>query len=288
MKHRHGAVWFAPVLSVLVAVLVAVVVAGVANAIPFSPTQKITVADPTAGTDSDYTAQYDIPKGDALFAYQATFTPPEFGVDKDADVPNGAMVGRLTSTSTLGLINQPCTTSLVTLFDLMDASTNTSDTVAFADTFADADGNTLPDGVDKYPEMLTRMFPGLTPRARYFGMANVGGSAVSLNFVIFEPGSDLPGIGARAPSASPPCWTSPAGGCARWMWPTSDSRSLTSSWWALAWTTLRTTATSAMSACWRKPLRPRPGPRCADQAFGSDGVKRCPPHFGVVGQVPDP
>ena len=200
MKHRHGAVWFAPVLSVLVAVLVAVVVAGVANAIPFSPTQKITVADPTAGTDSDYTAQYDIPEGDALFAYQATFTPPEFGVYKDADVPNGAMVGRLTSTSTLGLINQFCAISLVTAFDLMDASTNTSDTVAFADTFADADGNTLPDGVDKYPEMLTRMFPGLTPRARYFGMANVGGSPVSLNFVIFEPGSDLPGIGARDPA----------------------------------------------------------------------------------------
>ena len=197
MKHRHGAVWFAPVLSVLVAVLVAVVVAGVANAIPFSPSQKITIADPTAGTDSDYTAQYDVAKGDALFGYQATFTPPEFGVYKDADVPNGTYVGRLTSTSTLGLINQPCTTSLATVFDLMDASTDTSDTVVIADTFADVDGNTLPDGVDKYPEFLTRMFPGLTPRVRYFGMANVGGSPVSLNFVIFEPGSDLPGIGAR-------------------------------------------------------------------------------------------
>ena len=193
MKRRHGAVWLAPVLVV---VLAAVVVTGVANAIPFSPTISVTVADPTAGANSDFMQVYDIPAGDALFAYQTTLIPAEFGVQKDADVPNGAIVGRLVSTSTLGLLNQKCGTALPTAFDLMDASTDPSDTVVYADQFADMDGNTLVDGADKYPEFLTRMFPGLTPRARMFATANVGGSPVSLNFVIFEPGVTLPGFGA--------------------------------------------------------------------------------------------
>jgi hypothetical protein len=205
MKRRHGAVWFAPVLGVLVAVLVAVVVAGVANAISFNPTLKASVSDPTAGANADVTTEFGLPKGDAQFAVQTTFTPPQFTVAKDADVPNGAIVGKLEALATLGLINQPCTSALPVSVDLMDATTDASaGTVVFDDQFQDADGNTLPDGVDKYPELLTRMYPGLTPRARYFGQASVAGSAVSLNFVIFEPGVTLPGLGALDPASGYP------------------------------------------------------------------------------------
>jgi hypothetical protein len=205
MKRRHGAVWLAPVLSVLVAVLVAVVVAGVANAISFNPTLTASVSDPTAGANTDVTTDFGIPKGDAQFAVTSTLTPPQFTVAKDADVPNGAMVGKLEAVATLGLINQPCTSALPVNVDLLDATTDASaGTVTFDDQFQDADGNTLPDGVDKYPELLTRMYPGLTPRARYFGQASVAGSAVSLNFIIFEPGTTLPGLGALDPALGYP------------------------------------------------------------------------------------
>jgi hypothetical protein len=110
-------------------------------------------------------------------------------VAADADVPDGAYVGSVYTSATLGLINGPCNSELPVGFDLMEATTDTSNTVTFDEQFQDSDGNTLPDGVDKYPDFLTRMFPVLTPRARHFGQASVAGSAVSLNFVLFDPGA---------------------------------------------------------------------------------------------------
>ena len=76
--------------------------------------------------------------------------------------------------------------------------------MTFDEQFQDADANTLPDGVDKFPDFITRMFPGLTPIFRQFGQASVAGSAVSLNFVIFEPGVKSP---ARRQSTPP--WDMP-------------------------------------------------------------------------------
>ena len=78
----------------------------------------------------------------------------------------------------------------------MNATTDTSATVIFDDQFQDADANNLPDAVDKYPDFLTRMLPGVTPRARFFGQASVAGSAVSMNFVVLEPGATIPVLGA--------------------------------------------------------------------------------------------
>lgn len=200
MKRRYGAVSLALVLSVLVAVLAAVAVVRVSDAITFEPTLSASVSDSTAGAAADVTTEFGIPKGSAQFFAQATFTPPEFGVSAAADMPLGALVGKLNANATLGLINGPCNSALPVSVDTMNATTDTSATVTFDEQFQDADANTLPDGVDKYPDFLTRMFPGLTPRARYFGQASVAGSAVSLNFVIFEPGSTLPILGALDPA----------------------------------------------------------------------------------------
>jgi hypothetical protein len=200
MKRRYGAVSLALVLSALVAVLAALVVVQESDAITFEPTLAASLSDDTAGAAADLTTQFGIPAGSAQFFAQATFTPPEFQQTAGADIPIGAMVGQLNANATLGLINGPCNSALPVAFDMMNGTTDTSATVTFDDQFQDADANTLPDGVDKYPDFLTRMFPGLTPVFRQFGQASVAGSPVSLNFVVFEPGSTLPTLGALDPA----------------------------------------------------------------------------------------
>jgi hypothetical protein len=140
-----------------------------------------------------------IPAPDANFAINVTFTPPGFTVASDAEVPNGAIVGELTANATLGLINGPCNAALPVTFEMIEATTNPSLTVTYEEQFQDADGNGLADGVDDYPDFLTRMFPGLTPRARQYGQASLAGSPLSMNFVIFEPGGTLPILGALDP-----------------------------------------------------------------------------------------
>jgi hypothetical protein len=196
MKRRYGEVSLALILGVFVAVMAAVIVVRVSDAITFEPALTASVSDPAAGAAADLTTDFSIAKGGAQFLAQATFTPPEFAVSAGADIPLGAIVGGLTANATLGLINGPCNSALPVVVDLMNATTDTSATLTFDDQFQDADANTLPDSVDKYPDFLTRILPGVTPRARFFGQASVAGSAVSLNFVVLEPGASIPVLGA--------------------------------------------------------------------------------------------
>jgi hypothetical protein len=105
-------------------------------------------------------------------------------------------VGQLNANATLGLINGPCNSALPVACDMMNSTTDTSATVTFDEQFQDADANTLPDGVDKFPDFITRMLPGQTPIFRQFGQASVAGSAVSLNFVVLAPGATIPVLGA--------------------------------------------------------------------------------------------
>src|SRR3989304_8474660 len=166
MKRRYGEVSLALVLGVFVAVMAAVIVVRVSDAITFEPALTASVSDPAAGAAADLTTDFSIAKGGSQFLAQATFTPSEFAVSAGADIPLGAIVGGLTANATLGLINGPCNSALPVVVDLMNATTDTSATVTFDDQFQDADANTLPDSVDKYPDFLTRMLPGVTPRDR--------------------------------------------------------------------------------------------------------------------------
>jgi len=120
-----------------------------------------------------------------------------------ADITDGAGAVFLSSEATLGLINGPCAPSgLRPDFQMMDATINTSGaTVTFEDDndpgttgeiFEDDDGDTVPNGVELYPDFLTRTFPGLTPHARFYGQTVVVGVDVALNFVVFEPGTTFP------------------------------------------------------------------------------------------------
>jgi hypothetical protein len=130
------------------------------------------------------------------------FTPADWFVATGPSVPDGAQVGDAWTGRNLGLLNQPCNTWLEFGLTMLDCTTNTAVTVPWANGFdADANSNGLPDACDKYPAFLKTLFPGITPRARYYGQADVAGSPTSLNFVVFEPGTTLygtafdPGLG---------------------------------------------------------------------------------------------
>ena len=137
----------------------------------------------------------DSPVTDSNFGLVIGFGDPVF-VGPDTP-PIGTIVGRLTSEATLGLLSNPCSTVILVAFTLMNASININDTLAplpvgetdVMEPFAlDADGNGLPDGVDKYPEFLNELFDDKQPIQRFFGISFIQGSWISLNFVFFNPG----------------------------------------------------------------------------------------------------
>jgi hypothetical protein len=121
------------------------------------------------------------------------FTPADWLVATGSSVPDGAQVGDAWIGMNVGFDNGPCNTWVQADVTTLDCTTNTAVTVSFADGFADANSNGLPDACDKYPAFLKTLFPGITPRARYYGQADVYGSPTSLNFVVFEPGTTLYG-----------------------------------------------------------------------------------------------
>jgi len=170
----------------------------------FNPTLSCDVSDHSPEANADVLTDFAIPVGDANYEALVTFTPPEF--DLATGVPLGAHVADLDSLSTLGLLNNPCQTALLVAFDMLNASVDTSDTVSFQDSYADMNGNGLVDGVEKYPEFLNTLFPGLTPTIRLFGIAAVAGTPVTMNVVIFEPGTTLYGM-ALDPSLGRPSVT---------------------------------------------------------------------------------
>jgi hypothetical protein len=180
--------------------MAAVVGVRVSNAITFDVSLTASVSDPAAGANADTTTNFSIGAGSAQYLATATFTPPEFTQTLGSEIPLGAVVGQLNANATLGLINGPCNSALPVSFDMMNATIDTAAIVTFDEQFQDADANTLPDGVDKWPDFISRMFPGTTPIFRQFGQASVAGSAVSLNFVVYGPGSTIPGLGAIDPT----------------------------------------------------------------------------------------
>jgi hypothetical protein len=175
---------------------------------PFPAYATTDVVDTEVKVNSDIHSTFGVPDDDwpaAMYDSQVSFTPGEWGVAAGEDIPIGAIVGKLIAEATLGWFNSPCSAAyggaLHIGFDpLLNCSKDTSDAVAFADGFT-IEANGLPAGCNKYPAFLNTMFPGMTPIARYGAFENIGIN-VSLNFVVFEPGTSLPlpGLPAFAPA----------------------------------------------------------------------------------------
>ena len=173
--------------------------------------------DNSAGASSDFTGGFNLPIGDVNFAAAVFFIPNDWGITPGEDIPIGAIVGRLTATATLGLLNNPCQSTLPVIFNMMNASIDPSDTVLYLDSeddpddvkpsgqedldpeyFEDVDKSGLQDGIEKYPDFITRVLddkPGdevgnpLQPIRRSAGITIVAGAKVLLQFLIFEPGT---------------------------------------------------------------------------------------------------
>jgi hypothetical protein len=198
---------------------------GEIQAVDFTPTAEWELSDPVAGANTDITITTDFPEDQYIFSSLLTFTPGPFGLAAcpvndpgaatvacaDDSVPDGAIVGTNTSEAVIGLINGPCVSSVTPTFVLMDASTDITNTVKFEDMdgngigeqFEDDDGDGIKNGVEMYPEYLTRLLANipfglpqstpLQPIQRLYGEAVVGGEDTSLQFVVFPPGIMIDG-----------------------------------------------------------------------------------------------
>src|SRR3990172_5076841 len=145
-----------------------------ADATTFSPIGSLTFADTTPGSNSDISTTFNLDAPDSNFAATVGFTSTAFGVPKDADIPDGAKVGTLSSQATLGLLNGACATTIPVQFTFYDATTDTSNTVDPLPPGTEnplsnlaGDTNVPPDGiadikpppvVTKYPSHLNTLF----------------------------------------------------------------------------------------------------------------------------------
>ncbi len=219
-------------LGVAIAVIGVVARSDTAYAQVFNPCGLLAISDSSPGANANIESTFGVGIGadcraippepsdtpDLQFAATINFTPPEWGVYRDADVPDGAIVADLSSIAQLGLLGGACKNRLFPQFDMMDATTDMSVQVPFQDPeeeFDPADKNDIqgdepddqfdipadfgkpgnvPLGVTRYPDYLARIFKDaddntLTPIARLYGQTEVAGIEVSLNFVLFEPGT---------------------------------------------------------------------------------------------------
>jgi hypothetical protein len=188
-------------------------------------------------TSPDDTNDYD-------FAGIVEFQP---SVPADADVPDGAFVGIVDSTATVGLLNNSCVTLFPLSFDFMEGTTDITNTV---DMLPFGVGNELavisgdnppfdgvqaiapPPAVTQYPSFLNAIFdhdwvdygldkipgnaddtngplPPIKPRFRTVATTWIPGLSlwVIVQQVVFEPGTDLPNLPPLDPALGYPIVT---------------------------------------------------------------------------------
>jgi hypothetical protein len=198
---------FAALATLAVALFLTSSPQGEAQATSFTPVLETRVHNAVPGANAEVSTWFRIPAENANFSAVVTFTPSEFFVASDADVPDGAYVANVIDDATLGLLNGPCVDPVQVSFQMLEATTDRSRTVNLIDGFSDSDGNTLPDAVDRYPDYLNILYPDIAPRARMYGQSRPAGVDITLNFIVFEPGTALPGLPPFDPSLGYPSVT---------------------------------------------------------------------------------
>lgn len=215
-------------VGALIVFAVAAVVSGVfasrdtADAIAFNPCVIPTLTSTDPGAHPDLNALFGIGIGpdcvlgtgdddpaQANFGGVATFVPvTDVTPLRGDEIPMGAVMFHLDSTARLGLIGNPCSTTIQVSFDMMNASIDPADTIApIADPppgiqplqplMKDVNpANGLPDGVDHYPAYLNTLFHNpdgspIQPLRRLTGVQEIQSTNVGvfLVFVVFAPGA---------------------------------------------------------------------------------------------------
>lgn len=189
----------------------------------FEPCSTVHVVNPAPDVTSDLTGSFGIGIGadcvsrtgdddNVMYNIGATinFTPPEWGVAADLDIPDGVKVAELDAEATLGLLNNPCKDKVFPSFEMLDGTTDSGNPVSplppgTPDRLAplvETGGTGIIVGAEKFPHFLGPISPSNPDaifraetlsnlRARLFGATTVAGIQVILNFMIFEPGTTL-------------------------------------------------------------------------------------------------
>jgi hypothetical protein len=195
MHKRHAFLPSAAILIALIAVVMLLASPPASHATTFTPTLETSISDQTPGAHADVTYDFQIPAPDANFFDVVSFLPAGFEVAKDADIPDGAIVGELYANVTVGLLNSTCNTSLPSELTMIDATTDLSDLYyqfGYDEGYYDQDGDGLIEWAQHYPGFLTELFPGVQPVLRLYGQVYLAGVWNMVNYLIFEPGADLP------------------------------------------------------------------------------------------------
>jgi hypothetical protein len=131
-----------------------------------------------------------------LYRVLVFFLPGQWGIP-GGTVPLGAVAGSVSSVFTYGILGGPCSQVFQIPVTLMNASIDPNKPVSELPIGSPeplawdvSPQNGLPDGVDRYPVSVRDLTPGVTPRARLFGITRVGHFAV-YNLLMLEPGAHL-------------------------------------------------------------------------------------------------
>jgi Thrombospondin type 3 repeat len=139
---------------------------------------EVEAAADAAQTNADLSLEMRVREGNVAPAGFYIVLPADWGITPGCQIPIGLAVGSLRWDAYVGLDGGPCSQPAPLQFTMLNATTDTSDTVSFLD----ADGNGTPDFaedkdrtgrrdvVEKYPDFLKRIFPGRTPIRRSAGV----------------------------------------------------------------------------------------------------------------------
>ena len=136
------------------------------------------VANESAQAHSDLTLEMSVPAGDVAPKAFSILLPSKWGITPGCQIPIGLGIGTLRWDVLIGRQGNPCNEPGPLSFNMLNASTDTADTVDFRD----ADNNGTPDYaedkdhtgradvIEKYPSFLNRLFPGRRPLRRTAGL----------------------------------------------------------------------------------------------------------------------
>jgi hypothetical protein len=199
----------------------------------FEPCAVSSLASTAAGAPSDVTTTFGVQLDPATCARFSSpeerpgqydvqkivyFTPPQWHVAVDSDIPDGTRVGTLRNRMTLGLLNNPCSIVLNANFNLYDATVDRANTV---DAKAPGQPNRLspmageangpPAAATKWPSYLDSVaqMQGMDLSqliARIVGVdkMDVPGTTLVTNLLVFRPGAHISSEFATDPSLGYP------------------------------------------------------------------------------------
>jgi len=161
---------------------------------------EVEPADNAAHSNPDLTFDMSLRQGNVAPAAFYILVPPEWGITPGCQIPIGLAVGSLRWNVRVGLDGNACNQPGPLQFTMVNATTDTANTVSFLDgddngtpDFAeDKDRNGRADVIEKYPDFLNRIFPGRRPTRRAAGIFTYTDPPVLAQSLVFPEldGSD--------------------------------------------------------------------------------------------------